>query len=115
MRAFAAAWPEPEIVQRGVAQLPWRQNIALLERLDDRETRLWYAEQTIRNGWSQPILCMQIDSRLHERQGKALPNFEASLAYEMLDFLGPDAREGLTALQEKRRPDFHGAADGGAA
>ncbi len=44
---------------------------------------------------------------------QALPNFEASLAYEMLDFLGPDAREGLTALQEKRRPDFRNPADGG--
>jgi len=37
---------------------------------------------------------------------QALPNFEASLAYEMLNFLGPDAAEGLAALQEKRRPDF---------
>ena len=40
------------------------------------------------------------------REGQALPNFEASLAYEMLNFLGPDAAEGLAALQEKRRPDF---------
>jgi len=30
-------------VQRVIAQLPWRQNIALLERLDDEKTRLWYA------------------------------------------------------------------------
>jgi enoyl-CoA hydratase len=37
---------------------------------------------------------------------QALPNFEASLAYEMLDFLGPDAAEGLAALQERRQPDF---------
>ena len=37
---------------------------------------------------------------------QALPNFEASLAYEMLNFLGPDAAEGLAALQEKRPPDF---------
>ena len=37
---------------------------------------------------------------------QALPNFEASLAYEMLNFLGPDAQEGLTALQEKRAPEF---------
>jgi len=88
MRAFAAAWPEPEIVQRVVAQLPWRQNIALIERLDDRETRLWYAEQTIRNGWSQPILCMQIDSHLHERQGKALHNFEAVLPPTDSDLAG---------------------------
>jgi enoyl-CoA hydratase len=37
---------------------------------------------------------------------QALPNFEASLAYEMLNFLGPDAAEGLAALQDKRTPDF---------
>jgi enoyl-CoA hydratase len=37
---------------------------------------------------------------------QALPNFEASLAYEMLNFLGPDAAEGLAALQGKRRPSF---------
>ena len=79
MRAFAAAWPEPKIVQRVVAQLPWRQNIALIERLDDQQTRLWYAERTIRNGWSREILCMQIDNRLHEREGKAVTNFSDSL------------------------------------
>ncbi len=47
---------------------------------------------------------------------QALPNFEASLAYEMLNFLGPDAAEGLAALQQKRRPDFQGTGsnDGGA-
>ena len=34
-----------KIVQRVAAQLPWRQNIALLQRLDDEKTRLWYARQ----------------------------------------------------------------------
>ena len=34
---------------------------------------------------------------------QALPNFEASLAYEMLNFLGPDAAEGLTALHADAR------------
>jgi enoyl-CoA hydratase len=37
---------------------------------------------------------------------QALPAFEASLAYEMLNFLGPDAAEGLAALQNKRPPRF---------
>ncbi|MEM1335217.1 MAG: enoyl-CoA hydratase/isomerase family protein [Actinomycetota bacterium] len=41
---------------------------------------------------------------------QALPAFEASLAYEMLNFLGPDAAEGLAALREKRAPDFGGTA-----
>jgi enoyl-CoA hydratase len=38
---------------------------------------------------------------------QSLPAFEASLAYEMLNFLGPDAAEGLDALQSKRPPRFN--------
>lgn len=79
MRAFAEAWPDPQIVQRVVAQLPWRQNIALLERLPDQESRLWYARKTIEHGWSQPILCLQIERQAHLRQGKAVHNFRATL------------------------------------
>ena len=79
MRSFAAAWPDPEIVQRVIAQLPWRQNIALLDKLRDSATRLWYAQRAAQHGWSQPILCMQIESNLHARQGKAPNNFPRTL------------------------------------
>jgi enoyl-CoA hydratase len=34
------------------------------------------------------------------------PSFDTSTALEMLGFTGPDAREGVTALREKRDPDF---------
>jgi enoyl-CoA hydratase len=37
------------------------------------------------------------------------PAFDASLAYEMLNFMEPDAREGITALKEKRTPRFPSA------
>jgi enoyl-CoA hydratase len=40
----------------------------------------------------------------HLRQG--LPVFGESLALEMLGFLGPDAREGLAAIRERREPRF---------
>ncbi|MFO7292481.1 MAG: enoyl-CoA hydratase/isomerase family protein [Actinomycetes bacterium] len=36
----------------------------------------------------------------------AYPAFDASVAYEFLGFLGPDAPEGLAAVREKRRPRF---------
>lgn len=85
MRAFAAAWPEKAIVQRVVAQIPWRSNIALLDRLKSAEDRLWYAEKTIENGWSQSILLFQIESHLHQRQGKAITNFPATLPPELSD------------------------------
>src|SRR3990170_4167552 len=34
------------------------------------------------------------------------PAFDASLALEMLGFTGPEAKEGLGAIKEKRKPDF---------
>lgn len=37
------------------------------------------------------------------------PIFDNSLALEMLGFLGPDAREGVAALREKREPQFPSA------
>ena len=36
----------------------------------------------------------------------ATPIFESSLAMEMLGFFSEDAREGYTAMREKRRPKF---------
>ena len=47
MRAFAEAWPEPEIVQQLVGQLPWGQNLLLLAKLKTREERLWYAARAV--------------------------------------------------------------------
>lgn len=79
MRAFAAAWPQKEIVQEPLAQIPWYHHIALLQKCRSREERLWYARQSALNGWSHNILSMQITARAHERQGKATTNFPATL------------------------------------
>jgi len=37
---------------------------------------------------------------------QSAPTFDASLAFEMLNFLAPDAREGIDAQLEKRPPEF---------
>ena len=47
--------------------------------MTSREERLWYAEQTIQNGWSRNVLVLQIESGLYRRQGKAVTNFQATL------------------------------------
>ena len=79
MRAFSVAWPQREIVQEILAQITWYHNIALLEKLTGSEERLWYANEIIKNGWSRNVLALQIESRLHERQGKAITNFREIL------------------------------------
>ena len=79
MRRFAEQWDDESIVQAPLAQITWYHNIALLEKLDSSESRLWYAEQTIENGWSRNVLVLQIESGLHRRLGQAPNNFERTL------------------------------------
>lgn len=79
MRAFAEAYPDEAIVQQAAGQIPWFHNCVLLDKIKDSEQRLWYVQQTIANGWSRNVLVLQIESRLFERQGSAITNFEQAL------------------------------------
>jgi len=91
MRAFAEAWPDEQIVQQAVGQLPWGHNLVLLTRLKQPEVRLAYALAAIEQGWSRNVLNIHIETRLLERTGKAVTNFA-----ERLPSPGSDlARESL--------------------
>jgi len=79
MRAFAAAWPERELVQQTAAQVPWFHNCLLLDRVQDAATRQWYIAAARREGWSRNILGLQIEGLAHLRHGKAQNNFLATL------------------------------------
>lgn len=47
MKKFADMWKDYEIVQQVVAQIPWRSNIVLLDKLSDQDSRIWYAKKTL--------------------------------------------------------------------
>jgi predicted nuclease of restriction endonuclease-like (RecB) superfamily len=79
MRKFAEHWSDASIVQQVVAQIPWRSNIVLMDKLPDEQTRLWYARRLLENGWSSNVLDTMIATRLIERQGKTVNNFETAL------------------------------------
>ena len=79
MQQFAATWPDAEIVQQLVSQIPWGHNIALMRSVKDPAAREWYARATVQHGWSRNVLMHQMDSRLIERQGQATTNFEVTL------------------------------------
>lgn len=79
MRKFAEVWKDYEIMQRTAAQIPWRSNILLMDRLSDQNERVWYAQKTVENGWSRDVLALQMESKLIERSGKSVNNFPVSL------------------------------------
>ncbi|MCX5566342.1 PDDEXK nuclease domain-containing protein [Alcaligenes phenolicus] len=101
MRAFAAAWPDEQIVQQAVGQLPWGHNLVLLSQLKDPAQRLAYAESAIQHGWSRNVLNIHIETRLLERSGTAVTNFSATLPAPQSDLAGE-------SLKDPYRFDFLG-------
>ena len=71
MAKFAKLFPDFEFVQATLAQITWYHNMALMDKVKDAERFLWYASQTIENGWSRNILVHQIEYGLYERQAIA--------------------------------------------
>ncbi len=93
MAKFAASYSDVEFVQQVVAQIPWGQNVVLLDKIPDDTARRWYIDACAKNGWSRNVLVHQIESGLYERQalsGKvnnfpaALPPQQSELAQQMM-------------------------------
>jgi hypothetical protein len=59
--------------------LPWRQQIALRQKLHSADQRLWYAAEAIEKRWFKNIVAHHVAGRLHERSGKTLSNFAVTL------------------------------------
>ncbi|GHU15102.1 hypothetical protein FACS189441_6280 [Betaproteobacteria bacterium] len=80
---------ENQIVPAPLAQLPiptnvffglsWVHHVILFEKIKDLPTRHWYASQTLAQGWSRDTLTQHIKTRLHERSGAAVSNFDKTL------------------------------------
>lgn len=82
MRKFYHEYHTFSILPPVVAKLPWTHNCILIDKVKDKDKRLWYAEKTLINGWSKIVLEHQIDLNLYERQAdntKKLTNFKEQL------------------------------------
>jgi len=78
-------------VPQVVGQIPWGHNREIITKCQDTPEALFYVQQTIRNNWSRAILLAQMESKLYQRQGKAIDNFEVALPHPQADL----ARETL--------------------
>lgn len=107
-------WPQPvakmgdneapdQFLRQLVAEIPWGQNVLILNKLTDPAARLWYLRATAQFGWSRNVLLNQIKAGAYERAvtekkthnfDLALPEYLAEQADEMLkstynlEFLG---------------------------
>ena len=81
MSKFAEEYPNREFVQQVVAQIPWGQNIVLMDKVSDSKEREWYIRKSAENGWSRNVLVHQIESGLYRRQVLVdkVSNFERRL------------------------------------
>jgi predicted nuclease of restriction endonuclease-like (RecB) superfamily len=91
MRAFAEAYPQypivqvplalsnTEFVQVPLAQITWYHHISLIAKVKDQNERAFYIIETAKNEWSRDVMLLQIESKLYERNGKAINNFKHTL------------------------------------
>ena len=115
MRKFAALLPSKAKVQTVSAFLSWSHNTHLFDKTKTLEEYLWYASQTIENGWSLSSLRYHVETKSYARQAIAekasnyaekLPQPQSNLVIETLknpyvfDFV--EKREGIIEREIER-------------
>ena len=94
MKQWFSFWSLGESIgQQAVAQLkigmifqiPWGQNLVIISKSDSQDEALFYVRKTVQNSWSRAVLTHQIESKLYQRQGKAMSNFASQLPQPLSD------------------------------
>lgn len=78
------------IGQQPVAQLteiPWGHNLAIIAKCHDPKEAFYYVHNTRLHNWSRSVLVHQIESKLFEREGKAISNFTKALPTAQSDLV----------------------------
>lgn len=73
-------------VPQAVAQIPWGHNRLLISKIKDINECLFYANETVVNGWSRDYLQIQIESGLLKRKGKSISNFKSTLPQKQSEY-----------------------------
>lgn len=78
-----------EITKQDVSQMdnrelifliPWGHMVQIINKCKNDEGKaLFYVKKTLENNWSRAVLLNFLDTKLYERQGKAISNFEKTL------------------------------------
>ena len=99
IRKWYLFYKDVEIVSQVVGLIPWGHNRLIVSRISDVKEALFYVRETIKNNWSRAVLEMQIESKLYQRSGKTINNFDVTLA-------GPQADLAKETLKNPYNFDF---------
>jgi len=87
------------LVQEVIALIPWGHNLDIITKCKDVQEALFYVQGTVTNNWSRAVLVAQMESKLYERQGKAIQNFQLAMP-------GPQADLARETLKNPYNFDF---------
>lgn len=129
MLGFYRAYPQPKLfVPQAVAQthdlkmpqlvapvdgenllwqIPWGHHALLLEKVKDPAVRCWYMMYSLMHGWSRNILAMQIETYAHQRQGRAVTNFNTRLLSPQSDLVQQTLKDPYLFDFLTLEKDFH--------
>jgi len=72
-------------VPQVVAQIPWGHNLVIISKCPTVQQAFFYLKKIIENNWSRAMLVMQMESKLYERSGKIINNFDKTLPAPQAD------------------------------
>lgn len=70
MKAFYEEYKEDAEILQLVAKLSWKNNLTLMQKVKDKNIRIWYVKKNLQEGWSNSTLNYQINTNLYTRQIK---------------------------------------------
>lgn len=93
MSQFAKTYSNYTDVKEELSKVSWSHNLVLISKVKNENERMWYINQTIKNGWARSVLINQIDYGLYNRLEpkhkvhnfpKTLPPVQSELAEQTL-------------------------------
>lgn len=86
MQKFAKEFDYDSILQHNVVKLPWGLVISIMDKVKNKEERLWYSDKALENLWTRTELEHQIATNLYSRQAlleNKISNYEETLPIEL--------------------------------
>ena len=76
---------DAQIKRQSIFMIPWGHHKLILDKCKEQEKALFFVNKTIENNWSRAVLLIFLDTKLFERQGKAISKFDKIFPDEQSD------------------------------